>query len=128
MSNGESLLDTPMAGSEVEQFPVVPETTYDALLEDIDPYIADSQAACAWWRFKLAGDSEYAGQVLSANTNLPVAGMDKKQINKCWKYRTFCDKLNVSPSITLREVIVAVKGRKVKIEVINDEYGGRVHI
>ena len=120
----ESILDREIVGDEVEAFPVVPEAIYDAIINDIDPYTSASGSACAWWRFKLVGESEWAGQVISANTNLPVAGMTKKEINKCWKYRNFCDTLHVNPRGTLRSVLDAIKGRKVKVEVINDEFGG----
>jgi len=52
--------------SEVDEFPVVPEGIYDAVITSIDPYIAASGREAAWWRFKILGEVEYAGQVVSA--------------------------------------------------------------
>ena len=120
----ESLYEKEIVGDEVEGFPVVPEAIYDAVITDIEPYVASSGRECAWWRFKLVGESEYAGQVVSANTNLPVAGMSKGELRKCWKFKSLCEATGISPRGKMREIIEAAKGKRVKVEVLTDQYGG----
>lgn len=121
----ENLLDKKLLFSEVEEFPVVPEGIYDAISVSIDPYVSSSGNECAWWRFKIVGDNEYAGQLVSMNVNLPVAGSSKEWLRKCWKFKTTLRALGVDlKDRTLREVIESVKGLRCKIEVLTDVYAG----
>jgi len=111
--------------SEVDEFPVVPEGIYDAVITSIDPYIAASGREAAWWRFKILGEVEYAGQVVSANTILPVDGMPKSELRKCWKFKSFLRTLGISlQDRPLKDIINDVVGKRVKVEVLNDTFGG----
>ena len=123
----ESLYEREIVGDEVEGFPEVAEAVYDAVIVRIDPYIASSGRDCAWWRCKLIGESEYAGQVVSANTNLPVAGMSKEELRKCWKFKGLCEAIGISPRGKMREIMEAAKGKKVRAEVLTGAYGSYVN-
>ena len=120
----ESLYNEQLVGDEVETQVLIPEGDYEAIITSIDPYVASTGNKCAWWRFKLSGDNEYAGTPLSSNTNLPVSGLSKEDLRKCWKWRGFCEAISAPLRSTVKEVEQVAKGKKVIARVVNSFYGG----